>query len=114
MSPLQKFLPEGEAWSERWWGVIQAAILALVGYLALQAISTQTSLSAMVTEHRYTNMRLEKIEVQLEKSTATFATKEEGLRQLMQIEKALSSFESRLNTQATAIQDLRTRTGRDK
>ncbi len=42
MSPLKKLLPEGEAWTERWWGVIQASILGLVAYLSLQAVGTHS------------------------------------------------------------------------
>lgn len=112
MSPLKRILPEGEAWTERWWGVIQASILGLVAYLSLQAVGTQTSLAQMVTEHRYTNARLEKIEGQLERASNFYATKEDALREQVRIEKACAVLENRLESHSMALEDLRNRVGR--
>lgn len=94
-------------WEGRLWALFQIGLVALVGYLVLQAVETQTLLAKMVTEHRFTNARLDKIEAQIEHGLDSRYTQADARRDWSSADKRFNNIEDRLNAQAEAIQDLR-------
>lgn len=94
-------------WEGRLWALFQIGLVALVGYLVLQAVETQTLLAKMVTEHQFTNRRLDKIEEKLERSMDSNYTQADARHDWDAASHRFSNIEDRLNAQAEAIQDLR-------
>lgn len=54
-------------WEGRLWTLFQLGLVALVGFLALQAMDSQKLLASMVSEQRHTNQRLDRIEASVDR-----------------------------------------------
>jgi len=98
-------------WEGRLWTLFQLGMVALVGFLTMQAVETQRILAQITTEVRYANLRLDKIENALEHGTNERYRASDARRDSEIVSKRLDGLENRLNAQAEAIQDLRRRTG---
>lgn len=54
-------------WEGRLWTLFQLGLVALVGFLSLQAIDGQKVLSGMLNEQKHTNQRLDRIEASIDR-----------------------------------------------
>lgn len=60
--------PEKESrWEGRLWTLFQLGLVALVGFLSLQATDAQKVLSGMLNEQKHTNQRLDRIEASIDR-----------------------------------------------
>lgn len=60
--------PEKESrWEGRLWTLFQLGLVALVGFLSLQATDGQKVLSGMLNEQKHTNQRLDRIEASIDR-----------------------------------------------
>lgn len=98
-------------WEGRLWTLFQLGMVALVGFLTLQAVETQRILAGMNTELRYANSRLDKIERKLERRDAIDYTSAEADREHALIDKRMTVIEARVTAIADALADIRRRIG---
>lgn len=99
-------------WEGRLWTLFQLGMVALVGFLTMQAVETQRILAQMNTEMRYVGMRLDKIERALDSDGLVReqdANREHGL-----IDRRITTIESRVTSIAEALADIRRRIGAAK
>lgn len=96
-------------WEGRWWTFFQIGLVALVGFLTLQAVETQRILSQLNIEMRYTNARLEKIEHKLDNDNVY--SRQDAEREQSLIDKRITVIESRVTSIAEALADIRRRLG---
>ena len=83
-------------WEARVWTFFQIGLVALVGYLSMQAIEAQRVLTQMVTEHRYTNARLEKIEGTIERGIDDRYRGSDARRDFDAVNRAIAGIDARL------------------
>ena len=54
-------------WEGRLWTLFQLGLVALVGFLAVQAMDSQKLLASMISEQKHTNQRLDRIEASVDR-----------------------------------------------
>lgn len=99
-------------WEGRWWTFFQIGLVALVGFLTLQAVETQRILAQMNTEMRYANIRLDKIERVLDSDG--LIRESDANREHSLIDRRITTMESRVTSIAEALADIRRRIGSTK
>ena len=98
-------------WESRLWTLFQLGMVALVGFLVMQAVETQRILSQLNTEMRYASSRLDKIETRLERGTRDLYRSSDADREHSLIDKRITTVESRVSAIAEALADIRRRIG---
>ena len=84
-------------WEGRLWTLFQLGLVALVGFLALQAMDSQKLLASMVSEQRHTNQRLDRIEASVDRVNED-RYKMQGLSgDLVRFERRLATVEDKLD-----------------
>jgi hypothetical protein len=99
-------------WEGRIWTVLQVTLVSLVGWLTLDAINNRSIIAQTLVEHRYTNVRLEKIEATLERGIDDRYRGQDARRDWEAQALRDKAQDDRMNAQASAIQDLRNRVGK--
>lgn len=99
-------------WEGRWWTFFQIGLVALIGFLTLQAVETQRILAQMNTEMRYANTRLDKIERVLDSDG--LIRESDANREHSLIDRRITTMESRVTSIAEALADIRRRIGSTK
>lgn len=99
-------------WEGRWWTFFQIGLVALIGFLTLQAVETQRILAQMNTEMRYANTRLDKIERVLDSDG--LIRESDANREYSLIDRRITTMESRVTSIAEALADIRRRIGSTK
>ena len=98
-------------WESRLWTLFQLGMVALVGFLVMQAVETQRILSQLNTEMRYASSRLDKIEAKLERGSRDMYRASDADREHSLIDKRISAAEARITALAEAMADIRRRIG---
>lgn len=98
-------------WESRLWTLFQLGMVALVGFLVMQAVETQRILSQLNTEMRYASSRLDKIENRLERGNRDLYRASDADREHALIDKRMTTIESRVTSIAEALADIRRRIG---
>lgn len=96
-------------WEGRLWTLFQLGMVALVGFLTMQAVETQKILAQMNTEMRYVGMRLDKIERTLDSDG--LVREHDVTRAHDLIDRRMTTIESRVTSIAEALADIRRRMG---
>lgn len=96
-------------WEGRLWTLFQLGMVALVGFLTMQAVETQRILARMNTEMRYANIRLDKIERVLDSDG--LVREHDANREHALIDRRITTMESRVTSIAEALADIRRRMG---
>lgn len=99
-------------WEGRLWTLFQLGMVALVGFLTMQAVETQKILAQMNTEMRYANIRLDKIERVLDSDG--LVREHDANREHALIDRRITTMESRVTSIAEALADIRRRIGSAK
>jgi len=99
-------------WEGRLWTLFQLGMVALVGFLTMQAVETQRILAQMNTEMRYANIRLDKIERVLDSDG--LVRESDANREHSLIDRRITTMESRVTSIAEALADIRRRIGSTK
>jgi len=85
-------------WEGRLWTFFQIGMVALVGYLTMQAVDSQRLLAQIITEARYTNARLEKIEATIERGIDDRYRGTDARRDFDSVTRTINALESRIRT----------------
>lgn len=84
-------------WEGRLWTLFQFGLVALVGFLALQAIDSQKLLATMVGEQRHTNQRLDRIEASVDRVNEDRYKTQALSGEHVRLERRMSVIEDRLD-----------------
>lgn len=86
---------QGHRWEGRLWTLFQLGLVALVGFLSVQAIDTSRLIAQLIVEQKYTNDRLGKIETKLERNTEESYQIRRAIDQMLELERRVRKLEEK-------------------